>query len=180
MKQWTLQNRWIFLVSVVFHALLLMAVFVLQDIVFLYLRVAGIVPLILPLVSTGAAVYQGRVAGGVVGLFAGILCDISFNAPAGVFTVLLTVTGIFVGFLADTVMARGFVTYIISCAAVLAVSAFAQMFPLMFFVDVPSAPLLMMALRQTVYSLIFALPLWFFARALGKRAQRVSPAGKPL
>ena len=180
MKQWTLQKRWIFTVSILLHALLLITVYVLQGIILPYLRIFGLVPLLLPIVSTGVAVYQGRVAGGISGIFAGILCDISFNQPAGVFTVLLTFTGLFVGFVADTIMARGLATYYISCVVVLAVSAFAQMFPLLFFENVPSAPLLTMAFQQTIYSLIFAFPIWFFVRSLGKRAQRVSLTGRPL
>ena len=180
MKRWTLKKRWIFAVSLILHAMLLLAAYVLQGVVLPYLRFIRLVPLLLPVVSTGVAVYQGRVAGGITGLFAGILCDVSFNEPVGVFTVLLTFSGLFVGFVADTVMARGFATYFISCVVVLALAAFVQMFPLMFFEDVPSTPLLMMALWQTVYSLVFAFPIWFFVRALGKRAQRVSPSGKPL
>ena len=180
MKQWTLLKRWAYVVSIIFHALLLITVYALQGMIFPYLRFFGLVPLLLPIVSTGAAVYQGRVAGGIVGIFAGILCDVTFNEPVGVFTVLLTIAGLLVGLLADTVMARGFATYIISCAVVLGASAFIQMFPLMFFENVPSAPLLRMAVRQTVYSLIYAVPIWFFVRALGKRAQRVSPSGRPL
>ncbi|MCL2124742.1 MAG: hypothetical protein FWH33_01995 [Oscillospiraceae bacterium] len=180
MQKWTLQKRWIFIVSVVFHAMLLMVAFIFQGMIFPYIKIFGLVPLLLPIVSTGAAVYQGRIAGGVVGLFAGVFCDVTFNAPPGVFTMLLTITGILVGFIADTVMARGFVTYMISCTAVLAVCAFAQMFPLLFLQNVPSVPLLIVALRQTAYSLIYALPIWFFVRALGKRAQRVSPSGRPL
>ena len=158
----------------ILHALLLMTVYVLQSVVFPYLKIYGLVPLLLPIVSTGVAVYQGRVAGGVAGLFAGILCDISFNHPVGVFAVLLTFTGLLVGFLADTVIARGVATYYIGCAVVLAISALAQLFPLMFFENVPSSPLFIVALWQTVYSLIFAFPIWFFVRALGKRAQRLS------
>ena len=180
MKKWTLKNRWTFVVSIIFHALLLMIVYALQDVVFLYIKISGLVPLLLPIVSTGVAVYQGHVAGGVVGIFAGVLCDITFNEPAGVFTVLLTLTGLFVGFLSDTVMARGFATYLICCAAVLAVSAFAQLFPLLFFENVPPKPLFIMALRQIVYSLFYAVPIWFFIRALGKRAQRFAPSGRPL
>ena len=176
MKQWTLRKRWTFLVSIVLHAVLLVIVYIFQGMIFPYLKFFGLVPLLLPLVSTGAAVYQGRVAGGVVGIFAGILCDVTFNEPVGMFTVLLTFTGLFIGVLADTVMARGAATYYISCALVLIISAFAQMFTLMFFENVSSRPLLVMALRQTVYSLIFAFPIWFFVRALGKRAQRVSPS----
>ena len=180
MKQWTLKNRWTFAVSVVLHAILLMSVYLLQGVFFPYLKFFGLVPLLLPIVGTGVAVYQGRVAGGIVGVFAGILCDVSFNQPAGLFTVLLTFTGLFVGVLADTVIARGLATYYISCVAVLVLSAFAQMLPLMVFENVPPTPLLALGLRQTAYSLIFAFPIWFFVRALGKRAQRVSPSGRPL
>ena len=175
-----MKDRWTFVVSIIFHALLLLIVFSLQDIVFLYIKISGLVPLLLPIVSTGVAVYQGHITGGVVGIFAGILCDVTFNEPAGTFTILLTLTGLFIGFLSDTVMARGFATYLICCAAVLAVSAIAQLFPLLFFENVQPRPLLLMALRQTVYSLFYAAPIWFFVRALGKRAQRFAPSGRPL
>ena len=179
MKKWTLRTRWTFVVSIILHALLLITAYMLQGMIFPYLKIVGLTPLLLPIVSTGVAVYQGRVAGGVVGIFAGVLCDMIFIEPTGVYTVLLTITGLFVGFIADTVIARGFVTYFLSCAVVLAVVAFSQMFPLLFFEKVPPTPLLIMALRQTGYSLIYAIPIWFFVRALGKRAQRVSPS-KPL
>ena len=173
-------KRWTFFVSIVLHAILLIAAYLLQGVILPYLKFFGLVPLLLPIVSTGAAVYQGRVAGGIVGIFAGILCDISFNQPTGLFTVLLTFTGLFVGTFADTVISRGLATYYMSCAAVLVISAIVQMVPLLLFENVPPTPLLTMALRQTVYSLIFAFPIWFFVRALGKRAQRVSPSGRPL
>ena len=180
MKKWTLQKRWALIVLIILQAILLLIAYVFQGMIFPYLRFFGLVPLLLPIVSTGTAVYQGSFAGGVVGIFAGILCDISFNEPACTFTVLLAFTGLFVGVMADTVIARGFATYLISCVAVLAVSAFAQMFPLLFFEGVSPQPLLTMALRQTVYSLIYALPIWLFVRALGKWAQKISPTGRPL
>ena len=174
MKRWTLQKRWTFMVSIIFHAALLMIVYLLQGVILPYLKFYGLVPMLLPIVSTGVAVYQGRVAGGIVGIFAGILCDISLNQPTGVFTVLLTLLGLFIGFLADTVIARGVAIYYIACAVVLFISAFAQLFPLMFFENVSSVPLWRMSLWQTLYSLLFAFPIWFFVRALGKRALRVS------
>ena len=173
MKRWSFANRRAFIVLIALHALLLIIVYVFQGMIFSYIRLFGLVPLLLPIVSTGAAVYEGRHAGGIAGLFAGILCDISLNESVGVFTVLLTILGLLVGLLADTVITRGFATFFLCCAAVLAVSAFVQMFPLMFFRNVPPAPLLVLALWQTVYSLVFAVPLWFFVRTLGNRAQRV-------
>jgi len=173
-------NRRVQIISILLHALLILIAYVFQGMIFPFLRFGGLVPLIMPIISTGVAVCEGRNAGGIAGLFAGILCDISFNNPVGVFTVLLTLTGLFIGVLADTLFTRGFVTYILSCAAVLMISAFVQIFPFLVFERTPAAPLFATAIDQTAYSLFVAVPFWFFVRALGNRAQRVSPTGRPL
>ena len=173
-------RRRVFVVTILLHALFLTITYIFQGMIFPHLRLYGYTPLLLPIVSTGAAVYEGRDTGGIVGLFAGILCDISFNEPVGVFTVLLTVMGLIAGALADTVLTRGFASYFVCCAAVLAVSAFAQMFPLLFFSHISPPPLVDAAIRQTAYSLLFAFPLWIFVRALGMRAQRILPSRKRL
>ena len=170
MKKRSLKERWANAVTVALHALLLMAVYILQGMIFPYLKLSGLVPLLLPVVCTGVAVYQGRIAGGVSGLFAGILCDISFNRPTALFTVVLTLTGISVGYLTDTVLNRRYGTYFLCSAAVLAVVSFVQMFPFLFFEGVSSSILLSTALWQTLYSLVFTFPLSFAVRALGKRA----------
>lgn len=180
MNKWFFATRRSLIVSIVLHALLIIIVYVFQRMIFPYLRLYGFVPLLLPIVSTGIAVYEGCHAGGIAGLFAGILCDVSFNEAAGLFTVLLTVMGLLVGMFADTILTRGFATFFLSCIAVLSICAFTQMFPLLFYENVTPTPLLMTALWQTVYSLVFAIPLWFPARALGKRAQRFSASGRPL
>jgi rod shape-determining protein MreD len=159
---------------------LLMIVYIFQSMIFPYLRLVGITPLLLPVISTGVAVQEGRDAGGIMGLFAGIFCDLSFNEPVGAFTVLLTFMGLIIGTLADTIITRGFASYFLSCTIVLLISAAVQMFPLVFIRKIPLQPLLSTAFQQTVYSLLFTIPVWFFVRALGKRAQRVSPSGRPL
>ena len=168
------------IVSIILHALLLLTVYVFQGMIFPYLRINGLVPLLLPIVCVGVAVYEGCHTGGIVGLFAGVLCDASFNQPIGLFTILLTLAGLFVGALADTVLTRGIVTYILSCIAILVVSAFVQIFSPLFFSNAPQAPLLYISLWQTLYSLFFALPIWFFVRALGKHAQAASSRERPL
>lgn len=174
MKRWTFAKRRDFVVSVVLHALLLIVVYVFQSMILPSFRLYGIVPLLLPVTVTGVAVYEGRYVGGVTGIFAGILCDISFNEPTAMFTFLLTMAGLLVGTLADTVMMRGLATFLLGCLAVLAVCAFAQMFTMLFFDRVPPAPLLTTALWQTVYSAVFVFPIWFFVNALGKRALRIA------
>ena len=166
--------------SILLHALLLVIAYIFQGMIFPYLRLMGLTPMILPLVSTGVAIYEGRDAGGVMGLFAGIFCDVAINEPVGAFTVLLTITGLVVGTMADTLITRKFVTYLLCCFAVLALSALMQMLPLALLRGIPVQALLSTAIRQTLYSLLFTLPVWVFVRALGKRAQRVSPSGRPL
>ena len=168
------------IITILLHGLLIVTVYVFQGVILPFMRLNGLVPLLLPIASTGIALYEGRYTGGIAGLFAGILCDISFNHPVGVFTVLLTITGLAIGTLADTVVLRGFVTYYISCAAVLVLSAFVQIFPFMVnpYQNVPLHSLMNIAIQQTIYSLILALPIWFFVQSLGKRADRTSPSGR--
>jgi len=160
------------ILSILLHGLLLIVVYVFQGVIFPFIRLGGLVPLLLPIASTGIALYEGRDIGGIAGLFAGILCDVSFNQPVGVFTVLLTLTGLVVGTLADTVMLRGFANYYISVAAVLIISTIVQVFPLIVFQDIPVQLLLGTAIQQNIYSLVLALPIWFFIRALGRYTER--------
>ena len=168
------------IISILLHALLLVTVYIFQGVIFPYMRLNGLVPLLLPIAATGIALYEGRYTGGIVGLFAGILCDVSFNQPAGTFTVLLTFTGLIVGALADTVILRGFVTFYISCAIILTISAVVQMLPLIISEDnnIPAQSLIAVTIQQTIYSLILAFPIWFFVRALGRRAERFLPSGR--
>ena len=139
------------------------------------MRLNGLVPLLLPTAAAGVALYEGRDIGGITGLFAGILCDISFNQPVGVFTVFLTLIGLVVGALADTVVLRGFVTYYIIIGIVLVISAFVQVFPFIINLDNNITIFMLMptAIEQTIYSLILALPIWFFIRALGNWTDRL-------
>jgi len=167
-------KRWALIVSISLHALFLIVVYIFQAAIFPFMRLDGLVPLLLPVATAGVALYEGRYVGGIMGLFAGVLCDISFNAPAGTFTVLLTFAGLSVGILSETVFLPGFVTYMLTSVGVLAICAFVQMMPFMIMPvnPVPMMMLLTTAGWQTLYSMILAVPIWFFVRALGKRADR--------
>jgi hypothetical protein len=159
------------LIGLLLHALVLVAMYTVQALVCPYLATTGIRPAILPLGVAGVAVFEGSTGGGLFGLFAGMLCDISFNQPLATMTVIFALFGLTAGFLSDIIMARGFPSYIVCCVAILAVTAFAQMFSLLFFERLPIRLLMSTAGRQTLYSMIFALPVYFAARALGRRSQ---------
>jgi len=171
-------KRKTFFISIGLYALLLIVIFTFQGMVLSHLRIDGLTPLLLPLASTAVAVYEGRTAGGVAGLFAGILCDISFGEPVAVFTVLLTFSGIAIGNMVDTVVTRGFVTYFLFGAGVLALSAMIQIVPLIYG-GIPPHILMPTVLWQTIYSLIFAFPIWLLVSAIGRRVYKESMRGKP-
>jgi len=168
-------------ISIILHALLLILVYVFQGVIFPFVRFSGYVPLLLPVVVTGIALYEGRYVGGLSGLFAGILCDISFNQPVGTFTVFLTIVGLGIGTLSDIVVLSGFITFYVGSAAVLIISAFIQMLPIIALPNnISTGELMGTAIWQTVYSLVLAFPIWLLVRALGKRAERISPSGRIL
>lgn len=157
--------------SIILHTLLLVIVYAFQGAIFPYIRIAGFVPLLLPVVVTGIALYEGRDTGGICGLFAGILCDISFNQPVGVFTVVLTLVGLGIGMLSDTILLSGFISYLLCCAVVLVLCAFVQMTPLIALPnDIPINLLITTTATQTLYSMVLSLLIWFPVRALGNRA----------
>ena len=97
-----------FIVSLLLHVPFLLILYVLQATVFTSLPLFGVKPLILPVAVVGVALFEGSTKGGVFGLFAGMLCDLSFNQPTVQFTLMLTVLGILAGLVCDTVLARGF------------------------------------------------------------------------
>jgi cell shape-determining protein MreD len=155
---------------VLYHALFLLAVYILQALLFPFISRLAAIPVLLPLAAAGIAMFEGGARGGVAGLAAGILCDLSFNQPIAVFAVILTALGLIVGVLFDTVIARGFPAYLLCGVLVLLTVSFAQMFTLLFFERVPAPELVRTALQQTLVSVPFTLPFYFVCRALGRRS----------
>ena len=154
------------------HVLFLLTVFVIQSLVFPYLIPLGIVPVILPLAVVGVAIFEGSFRGGIFGLFAGMLCDVSFNQPLILFTLMMTLVGLLVGVISDMMIAQGFPSFLVTSLIVLAIVAFAQMFSPLFFRGVPFPVLFRTALFQTLISAVFTLPMYFVARALGRSIQK--------
>ncbi|MBR5382045.1 MAG: hypothetical protein IK136_05435 [Oscillospiraceae bacterium] len=159
------------LTALLLYVPLLLIAYLLQDTVFSELPIGGARPLILPVAVVGAAMFGGRLRGGVFGLCAGILCDVSLCRPAVLFTLLLTLAGIAIGALFETVLARGFLSFVLCCAALLLVSAFCQMFGLLFFSGQRLTALLAAAGYQTLYSLFFTVPVYLLVRLAGRKAR---------
>jgi cell shape-determining protein MreD len=157
--------------SALYHALFLLAVYILQALLFPFITRLTVIPVLLPLAAAGIAVFEGGARGGVAGFAAGILCDLSFNQPIAVFAVVLTALGILIGVLFDTVVARGFPAYLLCGVLALFAVSFTQMFALLFFERVPAPELIRTALRQTLVSALFTPPFYFICRALGRKTE---------
>ena len=146
----------------------MLVLYILQAMLFPYLKIAGTSPLILPLAVSGAALFNGRVTGGVIGIVAGMLCDMSFNQPTIVFTIFLALAGVVLGALSDTFLVKGFPSYLLCSLGLLVACALVQMFPLLFFRGVSLGPLLTVALWQTIYSVFFTIPMYYLSRFISR------------
>lgn len=156
-------------VVLIAHIIFIVIIYIFQAMVFTYIPINGIFPILLPIAVVGIATFEGGSRGGGYGLLAGMLCDVSFNQPVIVMTVVLTCVGIVVGILSETVMARGFPTYFLSCIGALILTSFVPMFSLVFFTGVEFSALIRTGVLQTLYSVIFTLPIYPIVRALGRR-----------
>lgn len=156
------------LIKVFLHLCLLILAYILQALLFTHLPLFGVKPLIIPLFVAGAALLEGAVPGGTFGLFAGILCDVSFNQPAIQFTLLLTAVGLIVGMLSETVIACSLPSYLLCSLGVLLLSGLVQMFGLLFFGGASFVALLGVLLLQTLYSMFFTVPVYYLIQYTGK------------
>ncbi|MBE6948589.1 MAG: hypothetical protein E7456_01960 [Ruminococcaceae bacterium] len=143
-------------------------VFLMQAMVFPHLEILGTKPLLLPIAAVGIGLFEGHERGAVMGLVAGIYCDLSFNQPTVEFTLLLTVIGLLAGVVFNRYLDDGFPSFLVVSTLALVICAFVQMFPLWIYRDVSLLALLKTALLQTVYSLIFVLPIYHLCRLVGR------------
>lgn len=143
------------------HILFLFVLYILQTSVFTHLRLFGVFPLILPLAVVGIGLFEDGFSGGVWGIVAGLLCDMSIADSSVLFTISLAAIGFFTGFLSEFIMTRGFPTYFVLSVIVLALLAFLQMFRYLVFDDVGFKILSRVAVNQTLYSAIFIIPVYY-------------------
>ncbi len=144
----------------------LILIYILQSTVFTELTLFGAKPMLLAVAAVGIAIFRGRVEGGVFGLFAGMFMDMSYNQPTIEFTLILTFTGILLGALSDTVLVRGFPSYLLCSALQLVICSGAQLLVMAVTQSIPMPAMLPEALRQTAYSLILSLPFYYISRFL--------------
>ena len=153
------------------YALFLIIMYILQGLVFSHFKLFGFVPMLFPTAVIAVAIFGDQVTGAAFGLFAGILCDVALNEPAALFTATYTVMGLLVGAMAESVVTRSILSYCVLSVLALALTAFFQMFSLLFFAGENVYALVYTAIMQTAVSLVFLIPIYPAARYLVRKGQ---------
>ena len=157
--------------NIVYHGIFLLVLYILQAAVLPWIG-SGAVPLLLVVAAAGLSHFADSGRGAIIGLFCGILCDLSLGRATIVCTVALSVIGLVLGYLGETIFSRRFPSYMLCCLAALIAVSFIQMFSLLFFEKVSPMPLVMTAAMQIVTSMVFAVIMYPAVKKLSHRRSR--------
>lgn len=153
----------------VIYALLLALVMLFQDALLSELKILGVKSMFVPAMVVAVGLFEGGVWGGVFGLAAGFFCDMCYSENTVLFTVLFPLFGFLSGWMGAYMVNRRFFAYLVLCAAALCMTAFCQMFRLLFIVGADPAALCRTAALQVLWSLPLAVPLYFPPRSLSQK-----------
>lgn len=151
------------------YAILLVVLFVVQDLLVSHITIRGVSALLVPAAVVAVGLYDGGLWGGFVGLAAGLFSDFGYSGHVFLFTVALSAEGFFAGVLGKYLLHRGFVSYITLTALALAIVTFCQMFRFLFFTDTAVWAVWRTGLIQLFWSLPWAVPVYFPCRSIASR-----------
>lgn len=154
----------------VIYALLMLALFVLQDLVISHITILGVRAMLIPAAVVAIGLMDGGMWGGFVGLAAGFFCDMGYAEQTILFTVLFAAVGFFCGVLGKYLLHKGFVSYIVLFLLCMALITLCQMARFLFFTDTDAAAVYRTGLIQLLYSLVWAVPVYFPCRTIASRS----------
>ncbi len=155
--------------AIVYYLAIIVAIW-LQTMVFSRVAPLGAKPMFLPALGFSIGLWEGGVWGAMLGLVAGMSCDMAYAESTVTFLVLFSLLGFASGVLADFFINRRFVACMLLSAAALLLTAFCQIVPLWIFHATPLGALLPVAALQTLWSVPFVVPCYFLARRVSGRA----------
>ena len=153
----------------ILYLLLIVVALWLQTMVLSRVNLLGAKPFFLPVLAVAFGLFEGGVWGGMLGLAAGIGCMLSLAGSPVLFLVLLPVFGFLSGLLAEFLINRRFLSYLLLSALALLVTSLLQALPLWLFRGAELSPLARVALLQALWSLPLAVPTYFVVKLLAGR-----------
>ena len=171
-----LKELWVRTRRGVMYGLLLLLFLLLQNVVFSHIAPLGVRSMFLPALVVAAGLFEGGDRGGYFGLAAGVLSDLLYTSHGVTFTLLFPLLGFAAGFLADFYLNRRFFSYAVLAVLGLFLSAFFQMFGLLFFQGQSPWALWSTALLQTLWSVPFIFPAYYLCKMLPRKPVDKSPS----
>ncbi len=153
----------------IIYGLLLILLFIVQDLLLSHIRLFGVRPMLIPAAIVAIALFDGGVWGGSMGLLAGYFMDMGYAENLILFTVLLPALGFFAGVLGKYLFHRGFLSYLLLFIAAMAVITFCQMFRFLFFTDTTAWPVWRTGILQVLWSIPWAVPVYFPCKSIAGR-----------
>lgn len=151
------------------YILCLLVLLFFQDAVFARLGLMGVKMLFIPAACVAVSLFEGGFRGGLFGLLAGVLCDLTFPENTLLFTVLFPAVGFVSGLAAEFWLSRSFTAYLTTAGAALLFTALAQMVRVIL-VEPGSLPAcLLTALLQAVWSMPMAAVCYAVMRWIHRR-----------
>ena len=152
-----------------FYALGLFLVWVLDAYVLNRLTLFGVIPMLLPLAVVSVAVLEGAYAGAGFGLAVGLLWELSYPGGFGGLVFGMTLAGMLLGAAAQYVLSQSFPSYVLCCAALLALLDLLRVLSALLN-DAASLPVLLQtAGGECLLSLVWSPLVWLLFRAVFRR-----------
>ena len=161
------------------YGLLLAGILLVQNHIAARVPILGVRPLLIPAMVVAVGLFEDGMWGGMLGLAAGYFTDMASADHLVLFTILLSAAGFFAGALGKYMLHKGFVSYLFLAALALSVAALGQMSRFLFLLEEDARafrhlmggtwPLWRTGLLQTVYSLVWAVPIYFPCKAIAAR-----------
>lgn len=159
-----------FFVKWTVYAVALLPIWFLETYVLARLPIFGVKPMLLILAAVAVATLEGAASGGAFGLAVGILCDALYGA-GGAMTLGLTLIGIATGLAAQYLLRQNLLgCFLCSLGALLAVDACRVGWRLLSGVA-ELQPMLLVAGKEILWSLVFVTPIYFLFRWVHGRTQ---------
>lgn len=159
-----------FIVKWSVYAAALLPVWLLETYVLARVPLFGVKPMLLPLAAVAVATLEGAAPGGAFGLAVGILCDALYGT-AGAMTLGVTLIGIVAGFAAQYLLRQNLLgCFLCSLGALVAVDACRMGWRLLAGMAELS-PMLMVAGKEILWSLVFVAPLYVLFHWVHERTQ---------
>ena len=159
-----------FMVKWTFFAAALLPVWILESYVFARVPLFGVKPMLLPLAVVAVATLEGPASGGAFGLAVGILCDALYGG-AGSMTLGLTLVGVGAGFTAKYLLRQNLLGCFLCAVGGLCAIDVCRVLRRLLTRAAALEPMLLVAGKEILWSLIFVAPIYLLFRWVHERTQ---------